>query len=329
MKILYNPDCDLCFSTYGIEIPIVDDRAKKVFDKMNQTFGHLKIIENYDIPKINRDDLILAHNKEYVETLYSSYSSLEICILKAYELIDINGNFHRFHPEKATKDFSHAFSIVLKQVGLTYLAGLEALSEKFCYFLGGGMHHAMSFTGRGFCLVNDIAISIKKLQKLGKIKSAWIIDVDAHKGDGTAEIFKLDKDVHTLSIHMKEGWPLDSGSFKDPWFIPSSIELGIEINQEENYLKMLENGLLEMKNKFPLPDIVYVVNGADPYEYDELESAKLLKLSKDQMLKRDQLVYHFFKNLNIPQAYVMAGGYGNKSWEIYYQFLKFVWESSS
>ena len=135
MKILYNSDCDLCFSHYGIEIPILDDRAKKVFDKLNQTFGHFNIIENYDIPKINRDDLTLVHNKDYVDALYSSYSNLEACMLKAYELVDINGKYHRYYPEKASKDFSHAFSIVLKQVGLTYLAGEEALKNNFCYFL--------------------------------------------------------------------------------------------------------------------------------------------------------------------------------------------------
>ncbi len=78
----------------------------------------------------------------------------------------------------------------------------------------------------------------------------------------------------------------------------------------------------------PNPDIVIIVNGADPFEYDELPSASFINLSKEQMLARDKFLYQFFKSRNIPQSYVMAGGYGNKSWEIYLQFLKFVGESS-
>ena len=109
MKILYNSDCDLCFSHYGIEIPILDDRAKKVFDKLNQTFGHFNIIENYDIPKINRDDLTLVHNKDYVDALYSSYSNLEACKLakgylyeamlatKNHKIGKGHGPVHHFH----------------------------------------------------------------------------------------------------------------------------------------------------------------------------------------------------------------------------------------
>lgn len=84
-----------------------------------------------------------------------------------------------------------------------------------------------------------------------------------------------------------------------------------------------------MEERFPNPDVVIVVNGADPYEHDELPSAAFINLSKEQMLARDKFLYQFFKERNIPQSYVMAGGYGAKAWEIYLQFLKFVGENSS
>lgn len=329
INILYNREIDLNFSLYGVEIPIVNDRALKVFEKLNDDKNEFKEVDTSEIPLINKSDLELVHDKKYVDDLFSSYHSLEFHMLKSYELVDDNGNFNRYNPNNAKENFSHALKIILKQVGLTYLAANKALENNFCYFLGGGMHHAMTSTGRGFCLVNDIAITIRKLQREGKIKRAWVIDVDAHKGDGTAEVFKHDLFVTTLSIHMKEGWPLNSGTVRDPWFIPSHVDIGIDVNEEERYLEKLEMGLLELQTKYPAPDLCIVVNGADPYELDELESAKLLKLSKVQMLKRDQLVFNFLKDLKIPQAYVMAGGYGHHSWEVYYQFLKFVRESSS
>jgi acetoin utilization deacetylase AcuC-like enzyme len=329
MKIIYSSEFDLIFSNYGIEIPIVDDRAKKVFETLKKSNPEMEIFPSSLIPKIVQADLLLAHKKDYVDDLFKSSRSLEYQFMTAYELIDEKGAFHRYNPENAKFDFHHAFKNVLAQVGLTYFSMKLALNEKFVYFLGGGMHHAMSFGGRGFCLVNDLIIATRKLQNEKLVKTVWIIDVDVHKGDGTAEISKLDASIVTMSIHMKEGWPLNSGSVRDPWFIPSNIDVGIDAGEERSYLEKLNQGLEKLKNNFPLPDLAVVVNGADPYELDELPSSELLKLSKEQMLERDKLVYQFLKELNIPQAYVMAGGYGKHSHEIYSQFLEFVGKSSS
>jgi acetoin utilization deacetylase AcuC-like enzyme len=245
-----------------------------------------------------------------------------------FELIDNNGNFNRYNPEHARYSFSHARDIILRQVSMLYLSSKSALSLGFSYFLGGGMHHAMSFSGRGFCLVNDIVIVLKKLLDEKAIKHAWVIDLDAHKGDGTAQLTNSDSTITTLSIHMKDGWPLNEGGPTDPWFIPSNIDIEISEGEEGQYLSKLTNGLSDLESNFPRPDIVVVVDGADPYCEDALPSTALLKLSKEQMLERNKLVYHFLKDRNIPQSYCMAGGYGKKSWEIYFQFLHFVGQDS-
>jgi hypothetical protein len=49
-----------------------------------------------------------------------------------------------------------------------------------------------------------------------------------------------------------------------------------------------------------------------------------LKLSLEQLQERDLLVYNFLKNKTIPSAYLMAGGYGEGSWEVYAQFLEWA-----
>ena len=64
----------------------------------------------------------------------------------------------------------------------------------------------MTDRGRGFCTLNDQVIAIKKLQFEDGLKNAWVIDLDVHKGDGTAECSKDDPTISTLSIHMKNGW---------------------------------------------------------------------------------------------------------------------------
>ena len=327
--LFYHPDCDLRFSEYGIEIPIVDDRASSVFRALKSFFPELVFTDQATLTSITREDIERVHNLDFVERLFGSHEELKAEVYQCYELVDENGEYNRYNPKNQKKEFKELLKTILLQNNMTYTSSEYALKNGFSYYLGGGMHHAMSFAGRGFCLVNDIVITLRKMQAARLIKTAWIIDVDVHKGDGAAEILKDDHSIRTLSIHMQEGWPLNAGSVRDPWFIPCSVDIGIGVGEEDQYLARLEAGLLEMQEKFSRPDLVIVVNGSDPYEKDALLSASLINLTKEQLLSRDVMVYDFFKKRGIPQSYLMAGGYGEYSWEIYVQFLKFVWESSS
>src|SRR6476660_3483597 len=68
---------------------------------------------------------------------------------------------------------------------------------------GGGMHHAGRERASGFCIYNDAALAVQKLLDGGVGKVAYI-DVDAHHGDGTQNIFWDDPRVLTISLH--ETW---------------------------------------------------------------------------------------------------------------------------
>jgi acetoin utilization deacetylase AcuC-like enzyme len=327
--IFYNPDCDLNFENFGIEIPIADDRAKRVFIELKKLNSNLNIFPLTQLLPITIQDLHRAHTQDYIDKLFSTEESLKNAMETCYELIDTDGNYNRYNPDNAKLAFSEARTIILNQVAMLYASTREALNSKFSFFLGGGMHHAMSFGGRGFCLVNDIVIVIRRLQEEKLLNNVWVIDLDAHKGDGTAELTKNDSTINTLSIHMKNGWPLNSGVATDPWFIPSDMDIEIDSGEEETYLTTLATGLSLFEKKFKKPDLVIIVDGADPYTLDQLPSSAPLKLSKAEMLQRDILVYNFFNLRNIPMSYCMAGGYGRDSWEIYFQFLFFVGQSSS
>lgn len=156
----------------------------------------------------------------------------------------------------------------------------------------------------------------------------WIIDTDAHRGDGTAEIFGAIGDVKTLSIHMAKGWPLEGeshlpdGRLNPAWY-PGDIDIPVQSGEEEEYLPRLMRGLEELARD-GAPDLAFVVAGVDPYEKDELPSSALLELTREQMLSRDQGVYNFLAERNIPSAWVAAGGYGSSSWEIHAAFLEWV-----
>jgi len=325
--LLYNPEAHFDFSDYGISIPMAYDRSQKIFEHFKQDSFDLKYVSKHSLIKIKREDLLRVHRVQYVDELLFSDEKLMYHIFNAYELVDIDGNVYRFNADLQKKSWRNFLDQVLMQIELTYMASVVALEMGFSFYLGGGMHHAMTDRGRGFCLLHDVAIAIRKLQNEKKVQRVWVIDLDAHKGDGTAEIFKNDPTVTTMSIHMQEGWPLNVGQFSDPWFIPSDVDCGISADDsQEYYLEQCRKGLercLELSDNV-LPDMAFVVDGADPFEADELESAKLLKLTKETMLKRDEIVYQFFNRRETPMTYVMAGGYGEYSYEIYIQFLELV-----
>jgi acetoin utilization deacetylase AcuC-like enzyme len=220
------------------------------------------------------------------------------------------------------------FDRILFKVAGTVQCCRIALENDFCFSFGGGMHHAKRDYGAGFCLLNDVVIAVRKLQSEKRIRTAWVIDLDAHKGDGTAALTQEDSSITTLSIHMAGGWPLDGPKYDNegnlnPSFIPSDIDIPVGAGEDDLYVSKLEAGLRKLDN-LAAPDLAIVLAGVDPSEKDELPSTAELKLSLTQLKERDLLVYNFLKIREIPRAYVTAGGYGKRSWEADWQFVEWA-----
>ncbi len=329
MKILYSSLCDKNLQDYGIEIPLKGDRSQKIFDFAKKNYGITEYQLKLDL--ISKSDLVRAHTHDYIEGLFDDKKRDKL-FFDCYELINESGSFNRYNPNNASRDFSHALNKVLNQINLTYQGLKEALAHGSSFVLNGGMHHAMRDRGRGFCLLHDGLIALFKMIHQREISSAWIIDVDAHKGDGAPEILKnslYQDNIKTLSIHMADSWPLNEKSKDEfgnlkPWFLPNDVDLEHRHGEEASYLWKLQTGLLEMERRFKRPDIVWIVLGADPFELDELPSTASLKLTAEEMLIRDKIIYSFFKERSIPQSYVMGGGYGEHSWKMYAQFLELI-----
>lgn len=329
--IIYDDKLQQSLADFGIEIPLSRDRAKKAFEYLKDHPEIGRFIDKWFVPRkdllISKKDLLRVHSKEYVDKLYSD--KLDEVLIETYELIDENGEYHRYKPENAKRPLGDIFGNILNKVSGSYQCAAQALKSGFCFFFGGGMHHAQLNYGKGFCVINDVVITCKKLQAENNVKTIWIIDVDAHKGDGTAALTRGDESIITLSAHMATGWPLNekeygSNGALNPSFTPSKIDIPVKSGEEGQYLGRLEEGLKKLEDEYKKPDIAIVVLGSDPYQKDELESAKELQLTLSQMKERDLLIYNFLKTLNIPQAHLMAGGYGKSSWEVYAQFLEYV-----
>lgn len=182
--------------------------------------------------------------------------------------------------------------------GGSTLAGELALGDGACVNIGGGFHHAFADHGEGFCVIHDVAIALRHLQKAGEIERAMTVDCDVHQGNGTADIFAVDPSVYTLSIHQKNNYPYP----KPPSNLDIDLHDGVE---DEEYLAALEDGLDQAFKEFS-PQLLYYVAGADPYREDQLGG---LRLSLDGLERRDRMVFEKARAKDIPVAVTLAGGY--------------------
>ncbi len=163
--------------------------------------------------------------------------------------------------------------------------------------LAGGTHHSFPDRGEGFCVLNDVAVAIKILQKEQLAQRFLVIDCDVHQGNGTAFIFENDESVFTFSMHGAKNYPL----FKENSTL--DIELPDKTGDAE-YLETLNEALPRIF--LHDPDLVFYLGGADPFEKDKLGR---LGLTIDGLRMRDEMVLSFAKESDVPIVTTMSGGY--------------------
>jgi len=98
-------------------------------------------------------------------------------------------------------------------------------------------HHASRASCWGFCYFNNMGIALLKLRSEGKITGAFVLDFDAHKGDGNIDVLSECPEIRILN-------PVSS--------------------DREAYLAEIE----EQLTKITGIDIIAVSAGFDSYEKD-------------------------------------------------------------
>ncbi len=179
----------------------------------------------------------------------------------------------------------------------TINAARHAFRNAVASNLAGGTHHSFPDRGEGFCVLNDVAVAIRVLQKENLVQRFLIIDCDVHQGNGTAFIFKDDAEVFTFSMHGAKNYPL----FKETSTI--DIELPDRTGDAE-FLETLSEALPRIFTHEP--DLVFYLGGADPFELDKLGR---LGLTIEGLRRRDEMVLSFAREKEIPIVTTMSGGY--------------------
>ncbi len=267
--------------------------------------------EDFVAPSLASDqDVLLVHTPQYVQKLKTG-------TLSPREEMELEIPF--------SPELVRAFWLA---AGGSILAAEHALKDGIAINIGGGFHHAFPDHGEGFCMIHDVAVAIRRMQRDGKIRTAMTVDCDVHHGNGTAAIFagvripsdplpsappsvnsarpaKIRNahagDVFTISLHQENNYP--------PVKPPSSIDVDLpDGTGDDEYLGWLDNALSSGLRQFD-PDLICYIAGADPYREDQLGG---LNLTMEGLKKRDELVFQVAKVRSIPVMVTFAGGYARK-----------------
>jgi|SRR5271165_5623895 len=142
-----------------------------------------------------------------------------------------------------------------------------------------GFHHAQYAKADAFCTFNGLMVTALALKADAFAHRVGILDLDQHYGDGTEEIIRtLGVDfVNHYSSAEEYNWP----------------------SQANEFLTRLPALVAGMKDC----DIVLYQAGADPHVDDPLGG------TTEQLAERDRLVFEAAREMQIPVAWNLAGGY--------------------
>ena len=308
-KLIYSDDYFLPIGSHVFPA----EKYRCIYDRLLAT--RVASPSDFVTPRPATDqDILLVHTPQYVEKLKTG-------TLSAREQLELEVPY--------SKELVRAFWLA---AGGSILAADHALNDGVAFSIGGGFHHAFPDHGEGFCMIHDVAIAIRRMQRDDKIRTAMTVDCDVHQGNGTAAIFAGTRttseplpslpnspmnplhpvqapaktkmqtghagDVFTISLHQENNYPV--------WKPHSSIDIDLPDGiGDDDYLAWLDNALSSGLRRFE-PELICYLAGADPYREDQLGG---LSLTIDGLKKRDALVFRVAKAKGIPVMVTFAGGY--------------------
>ena len=269
----------------GYYVPLPDQHPFPMgkFPALRHILLHEGLIQDKDIvapEQVAWNDLSLVHTEDYLDKL-------------------ARGGLSRKEERRLGLPWSEA--LVRRSrlaVGGTLQAARMALGDGIAANLAGGTHHAFPGFGEGFCVLNDVAVSIAVLQREEAIGRALVIDLDVHQGNGTAAACQGDEAVYTFSMHGEKNFPF----LKER----SSLDVGLGDGLGDTEYTEILAAQLPQVLEAARADIVFYLAGVDPVAGDRYGR---IALSRAGLRARDRMVLERVKATGAALVLLLSGGY--------------------
>ncbi|CAH2044453.1 unnamed protein product [Thlaspi arvense] len=284
VSIIYSSEYDISFM--GIEKlhPFDSTKWRRVCMFLISD-GFLEKKSIVEPREASNSDLLVVHSLNYLNSLKSSATVARIIEVPP---VSIFPNF--LVQQKVLNPFR-------KQVGGTILAAKLAIERGWAINIGGGFHHCTAERGGGFCAFADISLCVQF--------AVMIIDLDAHQGNGHETDLGDDSRVYILDMYNPDIYPFD---YRASTFIDQKVEV-VSGTTTDEYLRKLDEALEVASRSFE-PELVVYNAGTDILDGDPLG---LLKISPDGITSRDEKVFRFAREREIPIVMLTSGGYMKSS----------------
>ncbi len=191
----------------------------------------------------------------------------------------------------------------------------------------GGFHHAGPDYGEGFCIINDVAIAAKHALSMGK--KVLILDIDAHQGNGTMDIFWEEPDVLFISIHQDprtiypgRGFIRDIGGGDGKGY---TVNIPMpRFSGDRQYALAFEEIIVPISEQFGA-DVVITNGGSDPHYDDPLTDLGITlkglnymgrmarRISKGRPMLN--MLVSGYGRMTMPGWYALAAGFSGMEWD--------------
>lgn len=165
-------------------------------------------------------------------------------------------------------------------------------------------HHAWRERGKGFCVLNNIAIAATALRGGARGERIAVLDWDVHHGDGSEEIFSGDPTILYASTHQYPWYPgtgSADGSADNVLNVPLPAETG-----DDRFVDAWRGMILPRVRAFE-PTTIVVSSGYDAHRDDPLA---WLEVTEDGFKRVSAAVGECARDLGLPGvALTLEGGY--------------------
>jgi acetoin utilization deacetylase AcuC-like enzyme len=225
-------------------------------------------------PPLIREDFYRVHDKKFVDGIF------DLTIPNGFETI--------------SKDVSD--TLYWTSGSMFHACKVATNNGKMAIAPVSGFHHAGYDFPMGFCTFNGLMVSAVKLmdEQPHIYKKIAIIDCDAHYGNGTDDIIQELSEKRIYHNTFGKKFPCVFKGQNEPVYTPK---------ESMKYLEEFKKVRKDLE-KFK-PDLIIYQAGADPHINDPYGGI----LTTEQMYQRDVLMFTISKELNIPIAWNLAGGY--------------------
>ncbi len=265
--------------------------------------------------ELNRSGILTNENCSLVKPKIASVQNLELVHKRDYiqlvQLICMAGGGKLDYEDTVVSPES--FDVARLAVGGTLRAVNMVMADEFrnsFAIVRPPGHHAGSYYAMGFCVFNNIAIAATHLIKNFNLNRVLILDVDAHHGNGTQEIFYRNNKALYISLH-EDPIEFPSTGFVDEVGVDKGLGYTVNIplpfgTDDGIYLRALNEVVVPIITQYK-PQFILVSTGFDNYRRDPVGE---LSLSVYGYIKIFDVVLEMAsKFCNDKLVAVLEGGY--------------------